>query len=58
MPTTDCVETFIEVAEDCPVGEAEVPAGRGGAKTVAVQQYQLIAVNPYALTSDDVVVEV
>ncbi|HEY8588012.1 MAG TPA: DUF6157 family protein [Naasia sp.] len=58
MHTTNYRDTFIEVAEDCPVGEGEVPAGRGGAKTVAVQQYELIAANPYVLTSDEVVFEV
>lgn len=56
--STNYVNTFIAVAEDCPVGEAQVPPSSGGTKTVAALQYNLIAKHPYAYTSDDVIFEV
>ncbi|WP_210481266.1 DUF6157 family protein [Naasia sp. SYSU D00948] len=58
MSTTNYVDTFIEVAEDCPVTEAEVPPTKGGTKTVAALQHELIAGHPYVFTSDDVIFEV
>ena len=60
MPgSTNYFDTFIEVAEDCPVSEAVVPAGRpGAAKTVAELQYELIAGNPFVFTQDDVLFDV
>lgn len=56
MHTTNYVDTFIEVAEDCPVAEAHEPPARPE-PTVARLHYELIAEHPYALTSDDVVFE-
>ncbi|WP_407150169.1 DUF6157 family protein [Bradyrhizobium sp. ORS 86] len=53
--TTNCVNTFIRVAEDCPVHTGEEPQPRGGNPTVATLQYQMIAAAPYKYTSDDVV---
>jgi hypothetical protein len=47
-------DTFIEVAEDCPAGHAEVPPARRGRATKAVIEYELIAGEPYALTEEDV----
>jgi hypothetical protein len=55
MKTTNYYETFIEVAEDCPVTEAEIPSMKNGEKTVAFLHYELIANNPYIYTSDDVI---
>lgn len=55
--TTNYVDTFIEVAEDCPVTRAEVPVTTG-APTIAALQYELIAGHPYEHTSDDVLFEV
>ena len=54
MKTTNYFNTFIEVAEDCPVRIAERPTGKNGNKTVAVLEYELISNNPYRYTSDDV----
>jgi hypothetical protein len=53
--TTNYVDTFIRVAEDCPVESAEVPARAG---TVAALEYGLVSARPYALTSDDLLFEV
>lgn len=35
MKTTNYYDTFIEVADDCPVEAAEVPPMRGAGKTAA-----------------------
>jgi Family of unknown function (DUF6157) len=48
------VDTFIEVAEDCPAVRAEVPPARAGRATKAVIEYELIAREPYALTEEEV----
>ncbi|MFD1957300.1 DUF6157 family protein [Paenibacillus thailandensis] len=51
-------DTFIEVAEDCPVETAEVPKAKGGVKSVPVLQYEMIANHPYRYTQEDVLFEV
>ncbi len=56
--TTDYTDTFIRVAEDCPVRKAEVPADKAAGATVASQQFALLHDHPYRLTSDDVTFEV
>lgn len=53
--TTNCFNTFIRVAEDCPARSGEEPSLRGGDPTVATLQYAMIAKSPYTYTSDDVV---
>lgn len=54
--TTNYVDTFIAVAEDCPVDAAEVPAAKDP-PTIASLHYELIAASPYAQTSDEVLFE-
>jgi hypothetical protein len=56
--TTNYFDTFIEVAEDCPVKQAEVPALKNGEKTVVFLLYELISAHPYQYTSDDVIFSV
>jgi hypothetical protein len=46
--------TLIAVADDCPVTRSAVPATRGGKKTVAVLQYEMLTERPYRLTQEDV----
>lgn len=53
MKTTNYYNTFIEVAEDCPVEAAEAPPQRKR-KTVVQMQHEIIANHPYEFTSDDV----
>jgi hypothetical protein len=53
MHTTNYVNTFIEVAEDCPVQAAEVPPTRGAEPTAANIQFELLHGKPYRHTSDD-----
>jgi hypothetical protein len=58
MHTTNYQNTFIEIADDCPVKIGEVPPQKGDNKTVANSQFDLIANNPYKYTSDDVLFQV
>ncbi|MCP3415368.1 DUF6157 family protein [Bradyrhizobium brasilense] len=55
LHSTNCFNTLIRVAEDCPAQRGEAPQLRGGQPTVAVLQYRMIAGAPYKYTSDDVV---
>ena len=58
--TTNYTSTFIEVAEDCPVDHAQEPpsgpsTSSGAVPTIAALHYRLIAEQPSARTSDDVI---
>ncbi|CAN5556783.1 DUF6157 family protein [soil metagenome] len=55
MKTTNYFNTFIEVAEDCPVKEAEIPPYKGSEKTVANIHYEMIKDQPYKSSSDEVI---
>jgi hypothetical protein len=58
MKTTNYINTFIEVADDCPVKTAEIPPQKKEEKTAAVVQFEMVAHNPYKYTSDDVLFQV
>ncbi|MDX1911480.1 MAG: DUF6157 family protein [Saprospiraceae bacterium] len=55
MHTTNYYNTFIEIAEDCPVAAAEIPPQKGEEKTVANLQFDLIVEHPYRYTSDEII---
>ena len=55
MHTTNCFDTFIQVAEDCPARTGEEPPPRAGNPTVAGLQYGMMVEAPYKYTSDDVI---
>jgi hypothetical protein len=55
MHTTNYQDTFIEAAEDCPVEAAEIPPQKGGLKTAAGLQFDMMQAAPYRYTSDDVI---
>jgi Family of unknown function (DUF6157) len=55
MHTTNYYNTFIQIAEDCPVTIAEVPPLKGDDKTIAHLQFEMIVDTPYKYTSDDVI---
>ncbi|MBR0798695.1 hypothetical protein JQ615_25225 [Bradyrhizobium jicamae] len=55
LHSTNCFNTFIRVADDCPARSGEEPQPRGGNPTVGTLQYAMIAGAPYKYTSDDVV---
>lgn len=52
--TTNYVNTFIAVAEDCPTEISVVPPVKGDKKTIANLQFELLSQNPYRYTSDDI----
>lgn len=54
--TTNYKDTFIEIAEDCPVSESEIPPVKRN-RTLAEIQYDMISKNPYKFSSDDVMFE-
>jgi hypothetical protein len=56
--TTNYFNTFIEIAEDCPIDQAEIPPLKGDAKSVANLQFEMINKNPYKFSSDDVLFQV
>ncbi len=53
--TTNYSNTFIEIAEDCPVDEGAVPPVKGDKKSVANLQFEMVIDEPYQHTSDDVI---
>lgn len=55
MHTTNYYNTFIEIAEDCPIASAEVPPQKGEEKTIANLQFELLIENPYQYTSDEII---
>jgi hypothetical protein len=56
--TTNYFDTFIEIAEDCPIAQAEIPPLKNNAKSVANLQFEMINKNQYKFTSDDVLFQV
>jgi Family of unknown function (DUF6157) len=55
MTTTNYYDTFIEVADDCPIAAAEVPPLKKDTPSVANLQFDMIMANPYKYTSDEVI---
>ena len=55
MTTTNYYNTFIEVADDCPIVAAEVPPLKRDTPSVANLQFDMIMANPYKYTSDEVI---
>lgn len=53
--TTNYINAFIEIAEDCPVKAAEMPLVKGDTKTIANYQFDMLYDHPYKYTSDDVI---
>jgi hypothetical protein len=51
-------DTLIEVADDCPAVKGQVPQARGGKKTKAVVEYELLVKHPYTYTEEDIAFEV
>jgi Family of unknown function (DUF6157) len=51
-------DTLIEVADDCPVTEAQAPRARGAKKTKALVEYELLVNRPYKYTEEDIAFDV
>ena len=54
MNSTNYYNTFIEIAEDCPLNIAEIPPLKANKKSVANLQFEMISQNPYTFTSDEI----
>ncbi len=54
--TTNYTNTFIEIAEDCPVSQAQIPPEKKE-KTMANLQYENLIKKPYQYSSDDIIFE-
>lgn len=54
MHTTNYINTFIEIAEDCKCGQGEMPPMKGEKKSIANLQFEMVYENPYKFTSDEV----
>lgn len=52
--TTNYFNTFIEIAEDSPHKEGEIPPLKGEKQSIANLQFDMIVKNPYKYTSDEV----
>lgn len=53
MITTNYYDTFISVADDCPVSVSEIPPTKDP-KSAAQIEYDMVKDHPYKYTSDDV----
>ena len=51
-------DTLIEVADDCPASKGQVPQARGGKRTKALVEYELLVEHPYTYTEEDIAFEV
>ena len=58
MKSTNYFNTFIEVAEDCTATVGQIPPVKGGKKTVANLQFEMLSKHPYEYTSDDILFSV
>lgn len=56
--TTNYLDSFIEVADDCKASSGTIPNLKKDKKTIAFRQFELISKNPYAYTSDDILFQV
>jgi len=56
--STNYIDTFIEIADDCPVASGEIPPVKLETKTVANIQFEMVKKNPYKFTSDDILFQV
>jgi len=53
--TTNCFNTFIEVAPDTKKEAAEIPPVKEGKQSIANIHYEMLRSHPYTFTSDDVI---
>jgi hypothetical protein len=51
-------DTLIEVADDCPATEGQVPQARSDKKTKTAVEYELLVERPYTYTEEDIAFEV
>lgn len=58
MGSTNYYNTLIEIAEDSPIVQGEIPPNKGNKRSVANLQYEMLADAPYQYSSDDVLFSV
>lgn len=58
LHSTNYTNTFIQVADDCPATNGEIPPVKENTRTVANIQFELVSQNPYKYTSNDVLFRV
>lgn len=58
MHSTNYFNTFIEIAEDCPIKAGEMPPIKGEKRTVANLQFEKLYENPYKYDSDQVLFDI
>lgn len=58
LHSTNYRNTFILIADDCPVQVGEIPPMRGNKITIARTLYEILNNNPYQFTSDEVLFDV
>ncbi|MEL6674697.1 MAG: DUF6157 family protein [Bacteroidota bacterium] len=58
MHSTNYFNTFIEIAEDSPTQEGQMPPIKGEKKSVANMQFDMLYEQPYQHSSDDVIFSV
>ncbi len=56
--TTNYQNTFIQIADDCPIGIGDAPPIKGNIRTVANRQFDMILKSPYQYTSDEVMFQI
>jgi len=56
--TVGVVDTFIQIALDCPAKAAVAPAARGEKKSIAVLEFELLSGKPYFYTQEELQFEV
>jgi hypothetical protein len=47
------VNQFVEIAPDCPAKTAIIPEDKGGKKSIAVIEYELLSCKPYGYTLEE-----
>lgn len=52
--STNYLDTFIQIADDCPATIGQIPPKKNDVISVASRQFELVSKNPYKFTSDDV----
>lgn len=51
------INTFIEIAQDCPARTASAPEMKTGKRTMPALQFEMLANHPYKYTQEDVLFE-
>ncbi len=51
------INTFIKVADDCPVDKSEIPVAKKDRKPLHLIQYELLKDNPYTIDHEGLIYE-